>query len=225
MQPTVSDVLSKLERLEYVATSPDDGSYRIVVDNDPSGGRGVISVYNVSTGDLVFKLYYTFSDQGLVNATLYEASTGKNRSLTVVQILESFQSSVEIVQDPNTGAPESIRPAPGIGPVYLIWFLSDKLLFSIDDLSSRGSVTSVLSRVSTGFVKANWSGERYGVVVIAEPNQASGIPGTLWSYARVTATLISYQNWPLAAEYVVRVPGAGGEDYVSIRVESVTLRG
>ncbi|GAB6148261.1 hypothetical protein [Stetteria hydrogenophila] len=210
-QPALGDILSRVARLEYNASSPGDGNFTVVFTNNPVGGNATLEMRD-SSGRTVALYRFTYNETGVVEASRVDPGTGEETPVDPRDLEEMLFNPVRFNVTQALGVSSlNVSPQPSLGPLLLPYTLSKEL--GVDWSSLRSPMASV----RVGFTKVEWGGgELRGVAVTVEPRLP--VQTTTWSRATVIAMTLARVNGVPAA---VQATVVAGQDYVTLTLVSL----
>ncbi len=211
-EPSLCDMLSRVAKLEYNVSSPDDGNFTVIFENDPQAGQATLKMVN-SNGTVVVLYEFKCDSNGITEAKRVYPETGEELIVTPSDMENQlFTPVVFTVNQTEAGVQQvSVSPSPSLAPLVLPYVLAKEL--QIDWVTTR----SQLAQVRVGFTEMEWGGQTLkGVAVTVEPRLPT--PLTEWSRATIIAFMMAKINGIPA---VVQASIVAGQDSVEIKL--VTL--
>ncbi len=216
----LGEVLDRVSYIEYEVNY--NGTKTLFkVNNDPAGRSGVVEAY-ASNGTLLYKLEYRYSDELLEEA--YRVYPNGTRSEENPQAYEPFfKTSIYLRlagQEAEAGA------AAGVGPAYIIYYLTDELDIDWNALTSpRGGQPSQLVDIGVipGDVEAPWGTTR-GVTLNLVPLNPLFSP-TVWGMPEYTIDLVNLDGLVISPYYKATLTLQAGEYVVEVKLLDIKLAG
>ncbi len=216
--PTLSQVLDRIDEIEYSITV-NETSYIVKLDNDPGTRSGVAELY-YANGTLVYKIKYKYSDELLESVTtIYPNGTTKEENPQVYE--PYFKTGIYLRL---AGQKAEMGPAPGIGPAYLIYYLTDELDIDWRALTSpRGGQPSQLVDINVVPSDVEFMGETVrGVTLGLIPTNPLFSP-TVWGMPEYTIDLVVANDIVVAPYYKLVLTLQTGEYTAEVKLTSISF--
>lgn len=215
-QPTVYDVLSRVSRVEYNVSSPDDGNFTVILENNPQSGEATLRMVDAN-GSIVALYKFKYDRNGVTEAVRVDPETGEEIVVTPGDMENLLFTPVKFtVNETQTGlASVSVSPQPSLGPLVLPYVVAEE--FRMDWVTAR----SQLAQVRIGFTQVDWDGGKVkGVAATVEPRTTT--PLTQWSRATLIALVMARVNGVPAA---VQATIVAGQDSVEFKLTALEPAG
>lgn len=216
----LGEVLDRVSYIEYEVTY-NGTTTSFKVSNNPGDRSGVVEAY-AANGTLLYKVEYKYSDELLEE--VYKVYPNGTRSQDNPQAYEQyFKTSIYLRL---AGQEAEVRPEAGVGPVYLIYYLTDELDIDWAALTSpRGGQPSQLVDVTVtpGDVQMP-GGVVRGVTVGLIPINPLFSP-SIWGMAEYTIDLANADGLVVSPYYKMVLTLQAGEYVVEVRLTSLQLAG
>ncbi len=213
-EESLYDILSKVTRLEYNVSSPDDGNFTVILENDPQAGQATLKMVN-SNGTVVALYEFKYDGNGVTEAKRIYPETGEELIVTPNDMENQLFTPVAFtINQTEAGVQQvSVSPSPSLGPLVLPYVLSKEL--QIDWATTR----SQIAQVRVGFTEIEWEGQKLkGVAVTVEPRLPT--PLTEWSRATIIAMMLAKINGIPA---VVQASIVAGQDRVEMNLVALEV--
>ncbi len=221
--PQFGQVMDKVTYMEYNVTDRNE-TLIVKVSNDPATRSGQIEVYKA--GNLLYKLEYSYDDNGLKSASIVSPN-GTVNELDPVAYDEVFKTSLELTL---AGEASELQHKPGVGPVYAIFFLTDSIGINWKNLVDPKATEPPSAFVRVDAVPADintaW-GTMRGTVVTLTPEQQTGIlpPPSPWALVTFQFNMVEYNGLLVASSYTAVIVTPQDEYRVSVKLMELETTG
>ncbi len=225
------NILDKVTYIEYTVKDLEGNTYMAKLYNNPANRSGVGELYDAN-GTLLYKIRYTYNDNGLVsgskilpNGTIIFNYTGGY----IVELEDAFFTGVNYTISPN-GTIVAYDPFPGAAPIYLPVYLADYLQIDWNLLASITKPRNVnISRlvdlnIATG--KTIYNGNEVNAIIIqTEPFVLN--PPNKWAASRITMaiTVDDKVNLPVVTSWSIEAASAGKSYLLSFNLTKIEFTG
>ncbi len=212
-QPSLYELLQSFKRLEYRASSPDEGDLTVILANDPARGRLEITV-TAANGTRIAVYTVDYGPEGVVSASRFDPATGEEKLVTPSEMERILLNPVEFTtSQAQAGLPQvaGVRVSPGLGPLVMPYTITAEL--SVD----WRRAASPWATVNIGFTEAEYAGSTLrGMAVTITPQ--TRLPTSPWTQATIIAMVLAeVEGLPAAVQASV----VAGQDRVDITLVSI----
>ncbi len=215
---SLEEVLDKVSYIEYKETV-NESTYIFKVSNNPGDNTGLIEAYT-GNGTLLYKLEYKYN--GDLLSEVYKIYPNGSREEVNPRVYEpDFKTSIHLRV---AGRSANVSPSAGVGPVYMIYYLTDEL--DIDwkaATSPRGGVISQVVSINIIPGEVDFLGERVrGTILSITPVNPLFSP-TIWGMPEYSIYLANLDGIVVSPKYRMVLTLQAGEYIVDVELVNIQL--